>query len=133
LTTRSSASAWRSITPRASFATKGDLPDEIRAAYQDKILGGFTQEGREKILIAMMKVNFLKRLESSVDSFRLTLEAHHRQDRRTGEAYHRFRKTSSTKIRISTTIHSHLRTLRILISRERTSPSAVAVASISDI
>ena len=42
--------------------------------YQDKILGGFTQEGREKILIAMMKVNFLKRLESSVDSFRLTLQ-----------------------------------------------------------
>ncbi len=36
--------------------------------------GGFTQEGRERILIAMMKVNFLKRLESSVDSFRLTLK-----------------------------------------------------------
>lgn len=42
--------------------------------YQDKILGGFTQEGREAILIAMMKINFLKRLESSVDSFRLTLQ-----------------------------------------------------------
>ncbi len=50
-----------------------DLPDDVRAAYEDKILGGFTQEGRERILIAMMKVNFLKRLESSVDSFRLTL------------------------------------------------------------
>ncbi len=53
---------------------RDDLPDPIRAAYQDKILGGFTQEGRERILIAMMKVNLLKRLESSVDSFRLTLE-----------------------------------------------------------
>jgi SNF2 family DNA or RNA helicase len=51
-----------------------DLPVGTLAAYQDKIFGGFTQEGREKILIAMMKVNFLKRLESSVDSFRLTLE-----------------------------------------------------------
>jgi SNF2 family DNA or RNA helicase len=53
---------------------RDDLPESIKAAYQDKILGGFTQEGREKILIAMMKINFLKRLESSVDSFRLTLE-----------------------------------------------------------
>ena len=50
-----------------------DLPAETKAAYQAKILGGFTQEGREKILISTMKVNFLKRLESSVDSFRLTL------------------------------------------------------------
>ena len=53
---------------------RDDLPADVRAAYENKILGGFTQEGRERILIAMMKVNFLKRLESSVDSFRLTLE-----------------------------------------------------------
>lgn len=52
---------------------RDDLPDDLRAAYEDRILGGFTQEGRERILIAMMKINFLKRLESSVDSFRLTL------------------------------------------------------------
>ena len=51
-----------------------DLPDATRDAYQRKMLGGFTQEGRERILIAMMKINFLKRLESSVDSFRLTLQ-----------------------------------------------------------
>jgi hypothetical protein len=51
-----------------------DLPASIKEMYQDKIMGGFTQEGREKILISMMKVNFLKRLESSVDSFRLTLQ-----------------------------------------------------------
>ena len=53
---------------------RDDLPEDVRAAYQNKILGGFTQEGRERILIAMMKINFLKRLESSVDSFRLTLQ-----------------------------------------------------------
>jgi SNF2 family DNA or RNA helicase len=51
-----------------------DLPEGIREAYENKILGGFTQEGRERILIAMMKINLLKRLESSVDSFRLTLK-----------------------------------------------------------
>lgn len=53
---------------------RDDLPEKVLVAYQDKILGGFTQEGRERILIAMMKINFLKRLESSVDSFRLTLQ-----------------------------------------------------------
>lgn len=53
---------------------RDDLLQKVRAAYDNKILGGFTQEGRERILIAMMKVNFLKRLESSVDSFRLTLQ-----------------------------------------------------------
>lgn len=53
---------------------RDDLPIEVREMYQNKILGAFTQEGREKILISMMKVNFLKRLESSVDSFRLTLQ-----------------------------------------------------------
>jgi SNF2 family DNA or RNA helicase len=53
---------------------RDDLPADVRAAYESKILGGFTQGGRERILIAMMKVNLLKRLESSVDSFRLTLQ-----------------------------------------------------------
>ena len=52
---------------------RDDLPEPVRTAYENKILDGFTQEGRERILIAMMKVNFLKRLESSVDSFCLTL------------------------------------------------------------
>jgi SNF2 family DNA or RNA helicase len=56
-----------------SSKLRKDLPEAVRAAYEAKILGGFTQEGRERILIAMMKVNLLKRLESSVDSFRLTL------------------------------------------------------------
>jgi SNF2 family DNA or RNA helicase len=34
----------------------------------------FTQENRERFLIGMMKVNFLKRLESSVRSFAITME-----------------------------------------------------------
>ncbi|MDD3593352.1 MAG: helicase-related protein [Candidatus Gastranaerophilales bacterium] len=41
-------------------------------AEQSKI-AQFTQESREKFLIGMMKSNFLKRLESSVYSFKITL------------------------------------------------------------
>jgi SNF2 family DNA or RNA helicase len=51
---------------------RDDLSPAVREQYAKRI-GNFNQEGREKILIAMMKVNFLKRLESSIDSFRLTL------------------------------------------------------------
>ena len=74
-----------------------DLPPAIRDMYQDKILGGFTQEGREKILIAMMKVNFLKRLESSVDSFRLTLERTIEKIDRLEERITRIRKACRRK------------------------------------
>ena len=49
------------------------LPADIVARYEQKT-GNFNQEGREKILICMMKVNFLKRLESSIHSFRETLQ-----------------------------------------------------------
>lgn len=52
---------------------RDNLPAAVREAYALKI-GNFDQAGRERILIAMMKINFLKRLESSIDSFRLTLE-----------------------------------------------------------
>ncbi|EDY83482.1 Helicase conserved C-terminal domain protein [Verrucomicrobiia bacterium DG1235] len=49
-----------------------NLPQSVLDQYAQRI-GNFTQEGRERILISMMKVNFLKRLESSIDSFRSTL------------------------------------------------------------
>jgi SNF2 family DNA or RNA helicase len=42
---------------------------EYKSHYEDKAVKNFTQEGREHFLIGMMKVNFLKRLESSVSSF----------------------------------------------------------------
>ena len=67
-------SALRLALYHPTSKLREDLPANVRAAYEDKIFGGFTQEGRERILIAMMKVNFLKRLESSLDSFRLTLQ-----------------------------------------------------------
>lgn len=53
---------------------RNDLPQTVRSSYTDEKMNGFTQDGRERILISMMKVNFLKRLESSIDSFRLTLQ-----------------------------------------------------------
>jgi superfamily II DNA or RNA helicase len=45
---------------------------EHRALYDKG--GNFDQNNREKYLIAMMKVGFLKRLESSISSFRRTME-----------------------------------------------------------
>ena len=51
---------------------RDDLPQAVLDQYAQRI-GNFTQEGRERILISMMKVNFLKRLESSIHSFCLTL------------------------------------------------------------
>ena len=48
------------------------LLDEYKATYAPRV-AAFTQENREKFLIGMMKVNFLKRLESSIHSFELTL------------------------------------------------------------
>ncbi|MCF6274519.1 MAG: SNF2-related protein, partial [Robiginitomaculum sp.] len=56
-----------------SLYLKDDLPASIIEQYAQKI-GNFDQKGREKILIGMMKINFLKRLESSIDSFRITLQ-----------------------------------------------------------
>jgi SNF2 family DNA or RNA helicase len=56
-----------------STKLKKNLPPEVLAKYAAKI-GNFDQQGRERILICMMKINFLKRLESSIDSFRLTLQ-----------------------------------------------------------
>lgn len=49
---------------------------EHRARYdaRDNRTAGFDQANRERYLIAMMKVGFLKRLESSVNSFGLTMQ-----------------------------------------------------------
>jgi|GEM_PF-414045 len=55
-----------------THSLKENLPEEVRSQYNHQI-GNFTQEGRERILIAMMKTNFLKRLESSISSFRDTI------------------------------------------------------------
>ena len=47
---------------------------EYRSQYDGQEIQNFTQSDREHYLIGMMKVNFLKRLESSVHSFKITLK-----------------------------------------------------------
>jgi len=48
--------------------------EKFRKAYQTSTRDPFTQADREMFLIGMMKVNFLKRLESSVKSFEITMD-----------------------------------------------------------
>ncbi|MBW2739361.1 MAG: DEAD/DEAH box helicase family protein, partial [Deltaproteobacteria bacterium] len=48
--------------------------EEYRAIYEEGKILNFSQADREYFLIGMMKVNFLKRLESSVYSFNITME-----------------------------------------------------------
>lgn len=47
---------------------------QYKEEYEHKSKGRFKQSDREHFLIGMMKVNFLKRLESSVTSFAITME-----------------------------------------------------------
>ena len=48
--------------------------EEFREQYEAGKVLNFSQSDREHFLIGMMKVNFLKRLESSVHSFNITME-----------------------------------------------------------
>lgn len=48
--------------------------EPFKAHYELDKVDNFSQENRERFLIGMMKVNFLKRLESSVRSFAITME-----------------------------------------------------------
>ncbi|OAI18315.1 ATP-dependent helicase [Methylomonas koyamae] len=48
--------------------------EEFREQYERGKVLNFSQSDREHFLIGMMKVNFLKRLESSVYSFNITME-----------------------------------------------------------
>lgn len=48
--------------------------EQFKAHYDSGNVRNFNQESRETFLIGMMKVNFLKRLESSVHSFAITME-----------------------------------------------------------
>ena len=49
------------------------VQEQFKPAYQTATRDPFTQADRENFLIGMMKVNFLKRLESSVKSFEITM------------------------------------------------------------
>jgi SNF2 family DNA or RNA helicase len=56
------------------FAPSRYLKEEAKARYETHAGDPFSQADREKFLVGMMKVGFLKRLESSVYSFKITME-----------------------------------------------------------
>jgi hypothetical protein len=56
------------------FNPSGYILPEFADKYEQKGFGNFRQADRESFLIGMMKVNFLKRLESSVFSFHITMQ-----------------------------------------------------------
>ena len=56
------------------FNPSNYVMEAFKDRYEDKAFPHFTQANREHFLIAMMRVNFLKRLESSVYSFMLTMQ-----------------------------------------------------------
>jgi superfamily II DNA or RNA helicase len=55
------------------FRPSGYVQDECKPLYEKRQVMNFTQPQREFFLIGMMKVNFLKRLESSINSFVITM------------------------------------------------------------
>lgn len=55
------------------FSPSRFVLDEYKGVYEKDTVRTFTQGDRETFLIGMMKVNFLKRLESSVKSFEITM------------------------------------------------------------
>jgi len=56
------------------FRPSDYVKEEFKPIYAKRLVQNFTQAQREFFLIGMMKVNFLKRLESSVNSFAITME-----------------------------------------------------------
>lgn len=58
----------------ALFSPSAYVQEAQRALYREETVRNFSQERREHFLIGMMKVNFLKRLESSVNSFAISME-----------------------------------------------------------
>ena len=55
------------------FRPSDYVQEEFKSLYEKRQVMNFTQTQREFFLIGMMKVNFLKRLESSVNSFAITM------------------------------------------------------------
>lgn len=55
------------------FRPSGYVYEEFKSLYEKRLVENFTQVQREFFLIGMMKVNFLKRLESSINSFAITM------------------------------------------------------------
>jgi hypothetical protein len=73
--------------------------EEFKDEYEGQIIQkNFTQSNRENYLIGMMKVNFLKRLESSIYSFCITLERTIEKIKRLEDKIQQFRVYDLAKI-----------------------------------
>ncbi len=83
--------------------------------------GTLRQADREKSLQALMTVNLLKRLESSVASFRLTLQSLHNNHQTTLDKITRFNQTGS-----ATNVSDLTDTLELLEAEEDDLPGAFA-------
>ena len=71
--------------------------DEWKDHYQElagRKVQAFTQESREHFLIGMMRVNFLKRLESSIESFEISIDRTIRKIEKLEEKIKEFREFS---------------------------------------
>lgn len=86
------------------------VQDKYRDLYTVSMHDPFSQADREKFLIGMMKVNFLKRLESSVKSFEITMGAPLPRSRRLSR---RFTITSSCRRITRQTIWNSISTYAI--------------------
>ena len=53
---------------------KDDMQEDYKKKAMTSGVSAFTQSDREYFLIGMMKVNYLKRLESSIESFEISIE-----------------------------------------------------------
>jgi ERCC4-related helicase len=56
------------------FNPSAYVQPKFKQIYEEKKVQNFSQDVRERFLIGMMKVNFLKRLESSVHAFAITMD-----------------------------------------------------------
>jgi len=60
------------------FNPSAYIKDDMKKKYEELAttsgVSGFKQSYREYFLIGMMKINFLKRLESSIESFEISMD-----------------------------------------------------------
>ncbi|MGH9898453.1 MAG: SNF2-related protein, partial [Pyrinomonadaceae bacterium] len=78
------------------FSPSQYVEDQYRHLYQERsAVDNFTQEDREHFLIGMMKVGFLKRLESSVRSFAISMERTMGKIKTLEEKIHTFKKVNT--------------------------------------
>jgi hypothetical protein len=99
-TLRFAASTWRPMRPCATCCRTSNRPTTQK--YSTQIRGGesfFRQVDREESLIHLLRVNVLKRMESAVSSFALTV--HRQLAGCRGHAWPRSRRTT-TKSKSST-------------------------------